>query len=284
MYSFRKGWLKHLSADVFERLCSCQTIRMDIQELADAKWQAYKDDGRADQGLTKKDALVSVLELLDSNSCHFDLSMQEYDNLCAPNGPAGLQPQYAEQTQDCQNVICLTLASSQGEYRLGLPAADEELERAKQALGIEEFVQAGITAVGFSAQQLAPLLPLDAVAVEDANTLAECLQEMEGGELKKYYAALDVEHPDTFSEAVNIAMDIDDYEMVPEDMDEYGRQVLRRIGADDEIIDTIDGFMDFAGLGEMSMEEDGVRRTEFGLVRRLSNPFPEQPEMSQQML
>lgn len=100
----------------------------------------------------------------------------------------------------------------------------------------------------------------------------------------KYCAVLEVEQPSTFSEALNIVMDRDDYEIVPEDMDEYGKQVLRRAGADDEIIDTMDGYMDFARLGKDSLEEDGVRRTEFGLVRRLSTPFPEQSEMGQQML
>lgn len=34
--------------------------------------------------------------------------------------------------------------------------------------------------------------------------------------------------------------------------------------------------MDFERLGMDSMEEDGVRRTEFGLIRRLSSPFPAQ--------
>lgn len=78
-------------------------------------------------------------------------------------------------------------------------------------------------------------------------------------------------------------MDRDDYELVPEDMDEYGKQVLRRAGADDEIIDTVDGYMNFAQLGKDSLEADGVRRTEFGLVRRLSLPFPEQQDFGQQM-
>ena len=31
--------------------------------------------------------------------------------------------------------------------------------------------------------------------------------------------------------------------------------------------------MDFEQFGEDSMKEDGVRQTEFGLVRRLSSPF-----------
>ena len=122
---------------------------------------------------------------------------------------------------------------------------------------------------------------MDCITVEDANELALCLQEMEqeDGALMKYCAVLEVEQPDTFAEALNIAMDLDDYELVPEDMDEYGRQVLRRAGADDEIIDTVDGYMNFAQLGADSLEEDGVRRTEFGLVRRLSTPLPPEQEI-----
>ena len=155
------------------------------------------------------------------------------------------------------------------------------MTQAKRDLDVEDFSQTGITAVKFSAPQLNSLIPLDTISVEDANALALCLKEMEqeDGEEMKFCAVLEVEQPDTFAEALNIAMDRDDYEMVPENSEEYGKQVLRRIGADGEIIDTIDGYMDFAQLGTDSLAEDGVRRTEFGLVRRLSNPFPPEPEM-----
>ena len=59
--------------------------------------------------------------------------------------------------------------------------------------------------------------------------------------------------------------------------------MIRRAGAGDEVIDTIAGYMDFAQLGRDSMAEDGVRRTELGLVRRLSRPFPK-PEAGQAMM
>ena len=183
-------------------------------------------------------------------------------------------------------TITLTLMTSKQSDTLILPAADEQLEQAKEALNVEEFAQASITDVKFSSPQLAGLLPLDTITVEDANTLSMCLQEMEqeDGELLKFCAVLEVEQPGAFTEVVTIAMDRDNYEQVPEDMDEYGKQVLRRIGADDEIIDTIDGYMNFTQLGEDSLEEDGVRRTEFGLVRRLSQPFPPGPEIGQSMM
>ena len=82
MYEFRNGWLKHLSSEVYDRLCSCRTIRADLQELVNAKWLAYKEAGKADQGFTKEDALVAVLELLDCNSRYFDLTVDEYNDLC----------------------------------------------------------------------------------------------------------------------------------------------------------------------------------------------------------
>lgn len=41
------------------------------------------------------------------------------------------------------------------------------------------------------------------------------------------------------------------------------------------------GYMDFEQFGEDSMKEDGVRQTEFGLVRRLSSPFDGQTPLQQ---
>ena len=198
----------------------------------------------------------------------------------------GIQSGAMEQVLEEQGVLRLTLSTAKGTFPLSFPATDERLEQAKRALDVEDFAQANITAVKFSSPYLDGLLPLDTITVEDANTLALCLQEMEqeDGELMKFCAVLEVEQPGAFTEAVSIAMDRDDYELVPEDMDEYGKQVLRRTGADDEVIDTIDGYMDFAQLGRDFMEEDGVRRTEFGLVRRLSSPFPPEPEIGQSML
>ena len=182
-------------------------------------------------------------------------------------------------------IICLTLTTSRGDFPLNLPASEEWMERAKGMLGLEDFAQASISGVQFSTPSLADLVPLDAVTVEEANELAGWLQQMEREDdaVAKYCAVLEVEQPDTFSQALTIAMDTDDYELVPESTSEYGKQVLRRIGADDELLDTIDGYMDFALLGEDSMKEDGVRRTKFGLVRRLSLPYPQQEEIGPSM-
>ena len=184
-------------------------------------------------------------------------------------------------------TISLTLVTGTGSCPLALPASDERLEEVRSFLGLEDFAEAAIRDIRFSVPQLTDLIPLDTITAEDANALALCLQEMEQEELLTFCAALEAEQPEAFSKALAIAMDVDDYEIVPEDAEEYGRQVLRRIGADDEIIDTIDGFMDFAGLGEVFMEEDCLQQTSFGPVRRLSRPFPQQEmgeESGMQML
>ena len=202
------------------------------------------------------------------------------------DGYTGIRTGLKEQVLEERSVLQLTLATADWWYYLRLPASEEETAQAKHDLEVEDFAQAGITAVKFSAPQLNSLIPLDTITVEDANELALCLKDMEqeNGALMKFCAALVVEQPSTFAEALNIAMDRDDYELIPENTEEYGKQVLRRIGADDEVIDTIDGYMDFAQLGTDSLAEDGVRRTEFGLVRRLSMPFPPEPEIEQTMM
>lgn len=78
----KKNWIDNLTNEVYERLCHCRTIRADLPELVNVKWLSYKENGKADQGFTKEDALVAVLELLDCNSCYFDLTKEEYEALC----------------------------------------------------------------------------------------------------------------------------------------------------------------------------------------------------------
>ena len=129
----------------------------------------------------------------------------------------------------------------------------------------------------------AHLLPLDSIILADANTLAQYVQQMGESELRVYGAALEAEDPRTFTDAVSIAENIDDYELVCSNEGEYGREALRYAGAGDEILEMLDGFTDFDALGRLEMEQDGVRETSFGQIKRLSSPFPQQAEPGQTM-
>lgn len=138
-----------------------------------------------------------------------------------------------------------------GGYGIGLrlPASEEQLERTKELFGVDDFSQAAIERVEYAAPYLDRLIPLDRISVEDANELAHCLQELQkDGEMMQYCAALAVETPSTFSESLDIALNIDDYKLISDNESEYGRESLRSIGADDELLDTIDGYTDFDQL------------------------------------
>lgn len=77
-----KNWTEYLENDVYIRLCNCVSRKSDIPDLVNAKWLSFKEAGKDKQGFTKEDALVSILELLDSNSQDFEITVDEYDEFC----------------------------------------------------------------------------------------------------------------------------------------------------------------------------------------------------------
>lgn len=77
----RSNWIDKLPEDVARRLGNCRSTRADIRTLVDVKWAYMCQTGKRGEGFTKEDALVSILDLLDSNGRSFDLSKAEYDSL-----------------------------------------------------------------------------------------------------------------------------------------------------------------------------------------------------------
>lgn len=179
---------------------------------------------------------------------------------------------------DKKAVFTAHLQAGDRQCILKLPATDAGLDIARRQLQVDDFCEMELTKLECTIPYLSNILPQDCISVVDADKLALEIEDMgqTDGELMKYLSALCVEEPSTFQEALEIAYHIDDYERITEGTYEYGQSVLRRIGADDEVINTIDGYMDFERFGEAMMDEDGVRQTEFGLVRRLSEPFSSQ--------
>ena len=199
-----------------------------------------------------------------------------------PNGYVKRREVVQEQTVESKPKFSLTLTSPTGTVRLNLPAFEDDLEQAKRALGLDSLDSAVIrdAEIGYA---WAHLIPMDSITLEDANTLAQCVRAMSKRELKVFGAVLEVEEPSSLYDAGCTAMDLDDYELVDSNEGEYGREALRRAGADDEVLDMLDGFTDFDALGRSEMEADGVRETSFGSVRRLSAPWPREPELGQAM-
>ncbi len=154
------------------------------------------------------------------------------------------------QTQEAakQPNFALTLASPASTHRLNLPATDDGLEQAKRALRLDDLDSAAIRDVEID-YPWAHLLDMDSITLQDAHILAKCVQEMTAQELRVFGAVLEAEQPNSFSDANLTAMYLDDYELVEDSEREYGREALRKAGADDEILDMLDGFTDFDALG-----------------------------------
>ncbi len=195
------------------------------------------------------------------------------------SGYAGVRPAAVEQAMEEEGPLRLTLSFLDSSESLGLPASEEGMRRVKENLEIDDFSNTVIAGIEYTDSYLSQLIPRDCITVEDANVLALCLEQIEkDGDMKKYCAALKVEEPSSFSEAVNIAMDLDDYELVDGNEQEYALDALRRMGMGEEIQEAIKDYTDFERMGRDMMEEDGVRQTGFGQILRLSKPFPK-PEI-----
>lgn len=162
-------------------------------------------------------------------------------------------------------------------YQLALPALNEELKRAAKDIGVDKIADAAIVSVEFGDETLKALLPTECVSISDANHLAMTIEELWQREelYQKYLAVLTVEQPKNVSDALWLSTELDDYEIVPEDDYEYGQAVLRRHGATDEVLGKLIGYMNMEGLGRDARADDGVRKTEFGSIRRCSEPFPD---------
>lgn len=198
---------------------------------------------------------------------------------CAGHGGAYTPSGYVkrreiDRTQAAENKskITIELISGFRTWRLDLPFSEDELSQARQSLGVSEIHDGMICAVE-NGYLWSGELPTDDLTLDGANTLARYVLQMSETELKIYGAVLEAEEPAAFSDALCIAEDIDDYELVEGSEGEYGREALRKAGADDEVLEILDGFTDFDALGRAEMEADGVRETSYGLVKRLSSPF-----------
>ena len=171
------------------------------------------------------------------------------------------------------------------DYTLVLPADEEYLDAVKAYLDIDVFADAMLCDIRFKVPYIGELTrDSDCPAVEDYNDFAEALEDIwqQDGALLTYAAVLEAEKPETLHRACDLLQDLDNYQRITEGAYGYGQQRLQEtLELDDEAIYELDGYMDFEQYGQDRMENDGVTETEFGLLRRLDPPFPEQRQGQQ---
>ena len=185
-------------------------------------------------------------------------------------------------------MLRMTLhVSGKPDYTLVLPADEEYLDAVKNYLDIDVFADAMLCDIRFKVPYIGELIcDTDCPAVEDYNEFAVALESIwqKDGMLLTYAAVLDTERPETLHRALELLQDLDNYQRVTEGAYGYGQQRLQEtLGLDDEIIYELDGYMNFEKYGSDCMTADHVIETEFGLLRRLEQPFPEQTQGQRMM-
>ena len=196
-----------------------------------------------------------------------------------------LSPSEPWRDESRDEMLRMTLrVDGKPDYTLILPADEEHLDAVKAYLDIDVFADAKLRDIRFKVPYIGELIcDTDCPAVEDYNDFAEALENIwqQDGALLTYAAALDAEKPETLRGAYDLLRNLDNYQRIV-DTYSYGQQRLQEtLGLDDEAICELDGYMDFERYGLDCMEHDGVVETEFGLLRRLDPPFPEQAQGQQ---
>lgn len=99
--------------------------------------------------------------------------------------------------------------------QITLPATFEQLESARQLLGVDSLNMAKLTRVEALRPYLGEYLPLQGMdlRLEQLDELAENIRIMdqEDGALLKYLSVLEVEQPATLQEALRFSIELDDY-------------------------------------------------------------------------
>ena len=183
-------------------------------------------------------------------------------------------------------MLRMTLrVDGKSDYTLVLPADEKYLDAVKAYLDIDVFADAMLRDIRFKVPYIGELIcDTDCPAVEDYNDFAEALEGIwqKDGALLTYAAVLEAEQPETLHRALELLQDLDNYQRITEGAYGYGQQRLQeRLGLDDESIAELEGYVDFERYGSDCMERDGVVETEFGRLRRLEPPFPEQTQEQQ---
>ena len=199
-----------------------------------------------------------------------------------------LSPAEPWRDESRDEMLRMTLrVNGKPDYTLVLPADEEYLDAVKNYLDIDVFADAMLCDIRFKVPYIGELIrDTDCPAVEDYNDFAEALEDVwqQDGALLTYAAVLEAERPDTLRGACELLRNLDNYQRITEGTYGYGQQRLQEtLGLDDEAIYELDGYMDFEKYGQDCMENDCVTKTEFGLLRRLDPPFPEQTQGQRMM-
>ena len=149
---------------------------------------------------------------------------------------------------------------------LTLPAGEERIKELEDKFGkpVSEWVWLSLKSelCVFDSDSMQ-----NADSVEHLNELAVTFSEMSRSETVKFKAVLEMEQPESVSEAISVSMSLDDYEFDPStiDLKDYGEKYLSEmLPPDFDRTVLSDGVT--AYLGRNISEKNGSQMTEYGIL------------------
>ena len=159
---------------------------------------------------------------------------------------------------------------------LELPASETRMRFVKNALNIQDFSEATVESAYCVYDLFKGTIPLREPDVGLLTELAKRLScILTQGDEFKMLSILSAKKPSTLETALRLTEELDAYEFLHISEEDYGKLVLLDLCGDEEVLDTLDGFIDWQGFGRCMMEQDGVISTQYGAIRKVE---PEQPE------
>ena len=155
-------------------------------------------------------------------------------------------------------------------YSLSLPAEEEKINMAKQAMKISDFSECEMNQYGGPLDLLKAYLPI-VKDVESLNEFTKHLKEWvlteENQNLHTLMAALEAECPRNMEEAEQVVGDLSRYQIFEgiKSPEEYARLKLETDGSVFAASICRD-YLDWNGLGEALLKRDGAMMTKHGLV------------------
>ena len=126
------------------------------------------------------------------------------------------------------------------------------------------------------------------VNVEELNYLAKRLDSFDTGEAAQFQAMAHKLELFELKDLINLSFCCQQATVITDfsDLAAIGRDHYMNLHGGSASVDelnALDGYMDFEKYGQDCMENDCVTKTEFGLLRRLDPPFPEQRQGQRMM-
>lgn len=171
---------------------------------------------------------------------------------------------------DKNSVFLLYLYTGKKRYPLAVPTTPEKMEMAKAALGVKNLNQCNFNQFGGPCGELWDYLPINN-RLKEVNRMAAVLKEkvLDGSKhtVKLLKAAFLAECPRTIGEAVTVARNLRNYELMEEGVEPetYAREAVRRYG-DSSLEPLLERYVDWEAMGKAMMDAHGVVQTEFGIV------------------